>query len=155
MPVMDGLEATKKIRATENGNEVKIIGISAHVFKDEIQSIMAVGMDSFVKKTYQFYDIYENLNHHLGLKFIFKNLVIEKEQKPLTNQILEKIDTKTLENLQEAIINLNNEQIKNAINKIQEIDYETAQSILFYTRELKYSEIYRLLYLYLNSQKNG
>lgn len=107
MPVMDGLEATKEIRKLEQGKDVKIIGISAHVFKDEIQNIMSVGMDSFIKKPYQFHEIYECLNNQLGIKFIFSEKDRLIEQKQLTTGILKNIEPKILEELKTAIENLN------------------------------------------------
>ena len=63
MPIMDGMEATRRIRGLDNGKLIKIVGISAHVFKDEIQSILASGMDDFVKKPYQLNDIYTSLQN--------------------------------------------------------------------------------------------
>ena len=154
MPVMDGLEATKKIRNLESGKDVKIIGISAHVFKDEIKNVMSVGMDSFVKKPYQFHEIYECLNEQLGIKFTYNKADKKTEQVQLTIDMLKNIDINILKKLEAAIKNLNDEQIEFAINKIQEIDSETAQTILFYTKNLKYTEIYRLLNSYLNPEKH-
>lgn len=145
MPVMDGLEATKQIRNLELGKKVKIIGISAHVFKDEIKNVMSVGMDSFIKKPYQFHEIYECLNKQLGIQFIFNKTDNEVEKVFLTIDMLEKIDSKLRIELEIAIKNLNDKQIKIVINKIQEIDTKIGQTILFYTKNLKYTEIYRLL----------
>ncbi len=145
MPVMDGLEATKQIRHFGKGENVKIIGVSAHVFEDEIKSVMSVGMDSFKKKPYQFHEIYECLNEQLGVKFNFYENYYIEDLKPLSTKILKNIPSKILEELKIAIKNLNNEQIDFAINQIQEIDYETAQTILYYTKRLKYTDVYRLL----------
>jgi CheY-like chemotaxis protein len=145
MPIMDGLEATKEIRKLENGKDVKIIGLSAHVFKDEMQNIISVGMDSFIKKPYQFYEIYECLNEQLRIKFIFSDTDKKAEQNLLTPDMLKNIDTKTLEALSAAIKNLNNEQIDSAISQIQEIDADVAKVLQSYTRNLKFTEIYRLI----------
>ena len=153
MPVMNGLEATKKIRNLENGKEVKIIGISAHVFKDEIQNIMAMGMDSFMKKPYQFHEIYECLNQQLGVKFIFNDVEVKAEQKRLTIDMFENIDYNSVINLEKAIQNLNEEKIKDIINQISETDKELAKTLRFYTNQLKYTEIHHLLGQ-IKSEKN-
>ncbi len=145
MPVMNGMEATKEIRDLEGGKDVKIIGISAHVFKDEIQNIMSVGMDSFVKKPYQFHEIYKNLNEQLGIKYTFDKAVDKAAERKLTPDMLKNIDPEILKNLKIAIKNLNNEQIDFVINQIQENDYEIGQTLLNYTKNLKYTEVYRLL----------
>lgn len=149
MPVMDGLEATKEIRKLEKGKEVKIIGISAHVFKDEIKNVMSVGMDSFVKKPYQFHEIYECLNEHLGVKFNFGDTKKVVEPKQLLPEMFENINKKSLQELFSAIKNLNDEQIELAINVINEEDVDTAQILTFYTKNLKYTEIFRILNTHL------
>ena len=151
MPVMDGLEATKEIRKLEYGNDVKIIGISAHVFKDEIKNVMSVGMDSFIKKPYQFHEIYECLNDKLGMEFNFSETKNEIEQKHLTPEMLENIDKQILHELYTAIKNLNDEQIELANNKIQQINSETSRILKSYTTNLKYTEIFRIL----NINSNG
>ena len=54
MPVMDGLEATRRIRALDGGREVKIVALSASVFKEEREQVLAAGVDDFVPKPIQF-----------------------------------------------------------------------------------------------------
>jgi signal transduction histidine kinase/DNA-binding response OmpR family regulator len=143
MPIMNGLEATKSIRSMENGKDVKIIGVSAHVFKDEIHNVMSVGMDSFVKKPYQFQEIYECLNEQLGINFILTENDKNEEQYLLTSEMLKIFDIKLLETLKTAILNLNDEQIDLAISEIQKIDNDVAQVLQSYTKKFKYTELYR------------
>lgn len=56
MPVMNGLEATKEIRANFNGSESHhkyrpiIIGITAHAMKEDRNSCLAAGMDDYLPK---------------------------------------------------------------------------------------------------------
>jgi len=49
MPVMDGFEATKKIRELY-GQELPIIAVSAHVGSEDIQNCFNVGMNGYVYK---------------------------------------------------------------------------------------------------------
>jgi len=51
LPGMDGLEATRRIRAQERaGRHLPIIGMSAHVFPREVENHMSVGMDAYIGK---------------------------------------------------------------------------------------------------------
>ncbi len=48
MPVLNGYEATQKIRA--QGNKTPIIALTAHAFNEEVEKCLAAGMNDFVSK---------------------------------------------------------------------------------------------------------
>jgi signal transduction histidine kinase/CheY-like chemotaxis protein len=50
MPEMDGREATKCIRALPGGQDVPIIALTAHALQEEVDKIMAVGMNATLMK---------------------------------------------------------------------------------------------------------
>lgn len=50
MPVMDGFEATEKIRLEHSEEVLPIIGLSASVMKEDIDRCMRVGMNDFISK---------------------------------------------------------------------------------------------------------
>jgi PAS domain S-box-containing protein len=50
MPGMNGLEATKIIRTLEHAKRCTIIGLSANVFKSDIDMALAAGMDDYLTK---------------------------------------------------------------------------------------------------------
>ena len=52
MPEMDGLEATRIIRASEQetGKRIPIIAMTAHAFKKDEEACFEAGMDAYVSK---------------------------------------------------------------------------------------------------------
>ena len=50
MPVMDGYEATKAIRALPDGDQVTIIALSANAFEEDVQKSLSMGMNAHVAK---------------------------------------------------------------------------------------------------------
>jgi len=50
MPVMDGLEATRRIRAGEQGWHIPIIAMTANAMESDREECMAAGMDDYVSK---------------------------------------------------------------------------------------------------------
>ncbi|KAJ3043107.1 hypothetical protein HDV00_005721 [Rhizophlyctis rosea] len=55
MPIMDGLEATKQIRALEKGRrgQLRIIGLTANAFKSDKEACFNAGMDDFLSKPFK------------------------------------------------------------------------------------------------------
>jgi PAS domain S-box-containing protein len=50
LPGLDGLEATRKIRALEDGANVPVIALTANAFPEDRDACIAAGMDDFVTK---------------------------------------------------------------------------------------------------------
>jgi signal transduction histidine kinase/FixJ family two-component response regulator len=70
MPGVDGIEATRRIRALERGKAIPIIMLSASVFQDERESVLRTGGNEFIGKPFQEYEIWNALERHLGLAFV-------------------------------------------------------------------------------------
>ena len=65
MPVMDGMEATKKIRQLPGYVEVPIIGVTAGTIAGEKEKCLASGMDDFLPKPLRQADLLEMLKKYL------------------------------------------------------------------------------------------
>jgi len=71
MPVMDGLEATRRIRGLEGGREVRIVALSASVFKEDRDQVLAAGADDFEPKPIKFRSIFACMERHLGVRLVY------------------------------------------------------------------------------------
>jgi signal transduction histidine kinase/CheY-like chemotaxis protein len=69
LPLKDGLETTRSIRALPGGRGVKIAGVSASVFPSEREEMLAAGLDDFVRKPYSPIEIFECMARHLGVQY--------------------------------------------------------------------------------------
>ncbi|MBW8361468.1 MAG: response regulator [Kaistella sp.] len=68
MPVMDGIEATKKIRLLSAYKDVPIIGVTAGNVLGEKEKCLNAGMDDFLPKPLRHADLFEMLKKHLSPK---------------------------------------------------------------------------------------
>lgn len=57
MPVMDGLEATRAIRRRFPESEVRIVALTAHAMKDDIEICRGAGMDDHISKPLSFEEL--------------------------------------------------------------------------------------------------
>ena len=69
MPVMNGIEATKKIRELDikniNNNSIPIIAMTANVLREDVDSYLSVGMNDHVGKPIELYRLYDKLKIYL------------------------------------------------------------------------------------------
>ena len=124
MPVMDGLEATKRLRRLPNGQAVKIVAVTASVFKEQQQEMLDAGMDDVVRKPYRFNEIYECLARQLNLEYLYRSEAQTGTNLPqtLTADKLEALPAALRQQLREALTSLDSDQIAIAISQIKEID---------------------------------
>jgi PAS domain S-box-containing protein len=69
MPVMDGYEATRQLRATEAGRTVLVVAVTASAFEYQEARVMASGVDAYVRKPFRPEELFAALGGHLGLEF--------------------------------------------------------------------------------------
>lgn len=74
MPVMDGLEATRRIKADPRGKETTIIALTASAMDDQRQEALQSGADDFVAKPCHEDDLLEKVRHHLNIAYDYKEL---------------------------------------------------------------------------------
>jgi signal transduction histidine kinase/ActR/RegA family two-component response regulator len=53
MPVMDGYEAMRRIRATPGGAQARIVAVTASAFEDDLRAIQQSGADDVLRKPYR------------------------------------------------------------------------------------------------------
>jgi two-component system sensor histidine kinase/response regulator len=63
MPVMDGLEATRRIRATESRRRTPIIAMTANAMDTDRDSCLAAGMDDYLSKPIKALELQQMLQH--------------------------------------------------------------------------------------------
>ena len=66
LPVMDGWEATRRIKANEALKHIPIIGLSAHAMSGDEDKARQAGCDGYLTKPLNDALLFEKLEHFLG-----------------------------------------------------------------------------------------
>jgi two-component system sensor histidine kinase/response regulator len=74
MPVLDGYQATRQIKATITDQTPVIIALTATAFEEDKPAVFAAGFDDYVRKPFRAEDIFDTMAEHLGLEFIYQDL---------------------------------------------------------------------------------
>ena len=78
MPVMDGLEATRRIKADPRGKETAIVVLTASAMEDDRQAVWESGADDFLSKPCREDDLLEKMRTLLSIAYHYE----ETEEQP-------------------------------------------------------------------------
>jgi CheY-like chemotaxis protein len=146
MPVMDGLEATKKIRELPGGREVVIVAVTASAFLEQRSELLEAGMNDFVRKPYRFNEIYDCLAKHLGVRYVYEGVPEQNRQfAPLTPDMLADLPASAREELKNALESLEPERIEQAIVLATAQDPELRKTLAYLADNFDYPAILRAL----------
>ncbi len=83
MPILDGLNATRLIKADPQGQNTVVIALTASAFADQRQTFFAVGCDDFIRKPFQQQELFEKISHHLGVQYLYEAVSDDLQDQPI------------------------------------------------------------------------
>lgn len=141
MPIMDGYEATKQIKALQQqrlsmGNAPKtvIIALTASAFEEEQLNIFSSGCDDLVRKPFQESELFAKMAQYLGIRYIYAdvnqpNSLIVKPTKKLQVEDLTVMPMEWIAQLNEAALCVNDEIILQLVKQIPTTEAALADTI--------------------------
>jgi signal transduction histidine kinase/CheY-like chemotaxis protein/HAMP domain-containing protein len=132
MPVMDGYEATRRIKATLEGQATVIIALTASAFEDEKSIVLAAGCDEFVRKPARESTIFNKIEEFLGLKYIYEDEVIPTTVNPseeLTATQIQRLPVDIQRALRKATQTVDMEATYAVITQIEQINPSMATTL--------------------------
>jgi PAS domain S-box-containing protein len=151
MPVMDGYEATRQIKASPEGKNTIVIALTATVFEEQRSQILTAGCNDIVAKPLQEREIFEKMTEHLGIKYLYR-----EEENPVFSQmtLIEKIslksqDLKVMSSewqnlLQQAAMEVDGDWLNRLIEQIPDTYQNLKQGLKESIRNYDFDEIVRL-----------
>ncbi len=88
MPVMDGYEAIRRIKATDQGKKTPIIAITASAFEEDRQKVLATGADDFMRKPVIAEELFDKIRNQLGLVYLYS------EEEPPAPEALDRTEAR-------------------------------------------------------------
>ncbi len=109
MPVMDGYEATKRIKTTTKGQATVVVALTASVFEEQRTVVLSTGCDDFMRKPFREQGIVDVLSRHLGVRFLYDDQLRatstqaeDRAQDDLTPEALAALPAQWLEDVHQA-----------------------------------------------------
>jgi CheY-like chemotaxis protein len=147
MPIMDGLEATRRIKAADAGAQTKIVALTAHALEEERRKILIVGCDDFIRKPYKDTEIFDALTKHLGVRFLYdgETRCTVNDALPLSASALAELSTPLRNDLEQALISIDAAALNRAIEAIRGNNPALADALATVAKDLQYGRILDLI----------
>jgi CheY-like chemotaxis protein len=144
MPVMDGREASRRIKGSPHGRDTIIIALTASSFKEERADILASGCDDFLRKPFEEDELFELMQMHLGLSFIYQDdaVAIRDARAQVDSASMAALPDDVRASLERALIRLDSEAVATAI---AEMPAPLAHALETLAHEFQYSKMLQLI----------
>ena len=152
MPVMDGYEATRRIKALPGGPQTVVVALTATAFSEERDRLLAAGCAEIVRKPYREQEIFETMQHLLRLEFRYEERARlspmrtgREERAPLLSDSLRRLPGELRSRLHKCLTDGYVISVDAAMNEVAEYDRDLAQRLDEYTGSFRYTELVELL----------
>jgi CheY-like chemotaxis protein len=146
MPVMDGYEATRRIKTNLRGQATAVVALTASTLEEERAVVLSTGCDDFVRKPFQEAQIFETMRKHLGVRYIYKESSPEPSAAASTSTALIPAALDTLPNtlliaLEQALLTTAPDEIEQIIAQIDRYDSDLARVLAALAADFEYARM--------------
>jgi len=144
MPVMDGHEAIRRIRAGAGGKEVKIIAVTASAMDENRQELLAIGADDFIGKPLKETELFEKIHTHLGVEYVYAHrsaAVVPVQVAEFTAESLAGLPEDLIHLMREAIIRADLDGLLEKIREVETRDPVFAQELRRLAEQFEYQKL--------------
>ena len=144
MPVMDGYEATRRIKATAAGREIPVIAVTASAFRDTEEKIRATGVSAYLRKPFRSAELFEILGQYLDLPYVYVDTPARVPQRALTPQAMAVFPRHMVQAMREAVAEGDMTQLMELIDQSEALDEAAARGLKILADRYDYATLSEL-----------
>jgi response regulator RpfG family c-di-GMP phosphodiesterase len=144
MPVMDGHEAIRRIRAMAGGQNTKIIAVTASAMDDNRQDLMGIGADDFIGKPFRESELFQKIHSQVGVHYLYADdptTAAREEAAELTAESLATWPRDLIDPMREAVITADLDELLARIDEVRARDPGIAQGLRRLAEGFQYQKL--------------
>jgi len=147
LPGMNGIEVAARIRELAGGRDVKIAALTASVFNEERNTVLAAGIDDFVRKPYRAQSVFECMEKLLGVRYVRSVAAVEPVSQPTSSSLTQVavLPEELKSQLLQAVLLLDKERIAELIQDISVVNPDLAAELSRRADAFEFTPIMRAL----------
>jgi len=157
MPVMDGYESARQIKAQPQGKNTVIIALTASAFEEQRPAILKAGCDDFMPKPFRSEVLFEKIAKYLGVRYIYEDNSpftfdsSASQPKQLTLEHLSRMPKEWVEELYRAAETIDDSVVTELIQQLPETEVDLIDTLIYLVDNFRLDIIFNLTESYLNN----
>ncbi|MDQ3329425.1 MAG: PAS domain S-box protein [Planctomycetota bacterium] len=145
MPVMDGHEAIRRIRALPGGEIPKIIAVTASALEENRQELLEIGADDFISKPFRDAELFERIHAQTGVEYLYAEDATAAADIPeLTPTSLAGWSEDLIRPMREAVETADLDRLLAKIQEVEAHDPRVAQGLRRLAESFQYKKLLEL-----------
>jgi signal transduction histidine kinase/DNA-binding response OmpR family regulator len=148
MPVMDGYEAVRRIRALPGGGDVPILAVTASVFSEDLARVTQAGANGMLRKPFREPELLELIRQALQLEYRYPSDATAPdadEERPLVPATLEDVPDALRKDLIPAALAADPDKLTRLVRSSAALDQASAALLIQLAEAYDYESIIALL----------
>ena len=144
MPVMDGREAIRQIRAMAGGEGPKIIVVTASTMDENRQELLEIGADDYISKPFREAELFQKIQTHVGVAYVYDEhpaAEAQEEAVELTPDSLAGWSRDVIDPMREAVITGDLDRLLARIQEAEARDPRIAQDLRRLAEGFRYEKL--------------
>ncbi len=145
MPVMDGYEAIRRIKATSKGCAALVIALTASAFESDRDKAMAAGADDHMSRPFLMEVLLEKLGKVPGLQYVYEESASTPDDDAgphiPTHEEVAALPEQLLTSMRKALERLNMIQLRDLITQAEGVSPHIAKSLLMLIKQYDYEKL--------------
>lgn len=147
MPVLDGLEAIRRIRTMAGGDQPTIIAVTASAMDENRHELLEIGADDFISKPFRETELFEKIHVHVGVEYVYAEPSAATHEEPddLTPDSLAGCSAEAVCAMRDAIITADLDQLLAKIVELEHLHPHVAKGLRRMAEGFEYEKLLKLL----------
>ncbi|MFA5863355.1 MAG: response regulator [Phycisphaerae bacterium] len=150
MPVIDGREATRRIKSSPKGKETSVVVLTASSFEDGRRDMTAAGANGYIRKPFREPELFETIARCLGVEYVYAEEAAGSLPRPsaatatLSAEALSRLPKDLIQGIRDTASGANLKLLLTLISQLETHDPQAAEGLRELANHYDYEAILRV-----------
>ena len=150
MPVMDGYEASRRIKSMDKGRHTPIIALTASSVDSDQRKMESAGIQAIIRKPFKENELLETIGNILGIQYIFEDEIPSQNESyqfddAVIASDIAKIPENLINKMQDVLAVADFQRLKNLIGQVGKENPQLGLHLMALAKSFDYAHLQKIL----------